>query len=161
MTSRRLWLLVSLLMLSALLLTGCDLPWPFHRMGSGGQPSSRQEVYVASLITRDLVQQADTVLAVEPQASTFYEGEVFLVVLNKWSGLGVGDHTETAIALTSAGEELAREEAQFSLTAEDLTATVMEPFAFASLVPGRYWIVIELDGVEQVRYQFQVIAAEG
>lgn len=160
MTSRRLRPLIGLIML-ALLLGGCDLPWPLNRIGGGESQSARQpEVYVASIITRDMLQQDAVVYAVEPQASTFYEGEVVLFVLNKWSGLAVGDHTEAAIVRTAEGEELAREEAQFTITAEDLTATLMEPFQFANLSPGRYWISIELDGVERVRYQFQVISAE-
>lgn len=159
MTSRRLWSLVSLLVL-ALLLTGCDLPWPLNRL-SGTPPPRQQEVYVASIITRNMVQQDAVVFAVEPQASTFYEGEVVLFVLNKWSGLPVGDHSEAAVVWSADGKELAREEADFTISAEDLTATLMEPFQFENLSPGRYWVSIELDGIEKIRYQFQVISAEG
>jgi hypothetical protein len=161
MTGRRLWHLVPLLLLTALLLAGCDLPWPLNRLGGGGPPSNQRGPYVASLITRNMAEQQGLVLAVEPQASTFYEGEVILFVLNKWSRLTVGDHKEAAVVLSMEGKELAREEAEFTVDASDVTVTLMEPFAFESLAAGRYWIVIELDGVEQVRYQFQVIPLEG
>lgn len=161
MTNRRL-LYLALLVPLALLLAGCDLPWPLNKLSGQSKPTSAQQpVYVASIIARDMLQQESVVFAVEPQASTFYEGEVALVVLNKWSGLPVGDHTEAAVVRTPAGEELAREEATFTITADDLTATLMEPFQFANLPPGRYWVVIELDGEEQIRYQFQVISITG
>lgn len=156
MTSRRLLPLASLALL-VLLLTGCDLPWPLNKLSGQRQVPPQQPVYVASIITRDMLQRDSVVFAVEPQASTFYEGEVALFVLNKWSGLAIGDHTEAAVVSTAAGQELARESATFTITADDLTATLTEPFQFENLPPGRYWVSIELDGVEQVRYQFQVV----
>lgn len=160
MTSRRLLSLLSLVAL-VLLLAGCDLPWPLNKLSGRSQPSRQQSVYVASIITRDMLQRESIVFAVEPQASTFLAGEVSFVVLNKWSGLSDGTHREAAVILTAAGEERAREEAEFTITADDLTATLMEPFQFENLPPGRYWVSIELDGVEQVRYPFQVIEADG
>lgn len=159
MPSRRLRSLIALVM-AAILLTGCDLPWSFNRL-AGSQPSRQSEVYVASFIIRNLVEQDGLVLAVEPQASTFYEGQVVLFVLNKWSGLPLGDHHEAAVVQTLAGKELAREEADFTIGEGDLTATLLEPFQLDNLAPGRYWVVIELDGREQVRYQFLVIAVQG
>lgn len=131
--------------------------------GPGGYLDLPPGVYLASFITLDVnTTDFPVPIAIGPHVGVFPAGEIAFVVVNKWGGLGPGDHRVEIVILAPDGATiLATDRTDFGIRAEQVFFTVAAPLSFTATAAGFYQVIVTLDDRKVARYHFEVRARPG